>query len=218
MLASSDEQARLIEALLTLARSESGLDGRESVDLAASAREALAGLEPEIDRLGIHVDEVTTPALLEGDPLLVERLVFNLLSNAVRHNAVDGRIEVVTEMTEGKAVLSVTNTGPLIAPAEVDRLFRPFQRLEPRRTHYKDGHGLGLSIVRAIATAHRASISARPMPDGGLSVSATFPKPANPQRVAARSSNSDGYRAGIGSWRRDSAPDVHASRRVINST
>ena len=197
VLASSDEQARLIEALLTLARSESGLDGRESVDLAAIAREALAGLEPEIDRLGIHVDEVTTPALLEGDPLLVERLVFNLLSNAVRHNVVDGRIEVVTEMAEGKAVLSVTNTGPLIAPAEVDRLFRPFQRLEPRRTHYKDGHGLGLSIVRAIATAHRASISARPMPDGGLSVRTTFLKPTNPQRVAERSSNSDGYRAGI---------------------
>ena len=84
-------------------------------------------------------------------------------------------------------MLSVTNTGPLIPPAEVDRLFQPFQRLEPRRTHYKDGHGLGLSIVQAIATAHRASISAHPMPNGGLSVSATFPKPTNSQPVAARS-------------------------------
>ena len=140
---------------------------------------------------------MTAPAPLEGDPLLVERLVANLLTNAVRHNVVDGRVEVVTEVTEGRAVLSVTNSGPLIPPAEVDRLFQPFQRLDPRRAHYKDGHGLGLSIVRAIATAHRASISAHPMPDGGLFVSVSFPKPTNPQRVAARSSNSDGYRAGI---------------------
>ena len=120
---------------------------------------------------------MTAPAPLEGDPLLVERLVVNLVTNAIRHNVVDGRVEVVTEVTEGQAVLSVTNTGPLIPPAEVDRLFQPFRRLDPGRAHYKDGHGLGLSIVRAIATAHQASINAHPMPDGGLAVSVVFPQP-----------------------------------------
>jgi signal transduction histidine kinase len=175
VLASSDEQARLIEALLTLASTESGLEGAEPVDLAATVTATLADLEPEIDRLGIHVDEATTPATVEGDPLLVERLVANLLTNAVRHNVVGGRVEVVTSVNEGKAVLSVTNSGPRIPPAEVDRLFQPFQRLDPRRAHYKDGHGLGLSIVRAIATAHDASTSARSMPDGGLAVSVIFP-------------------------------------------
>jgi signal transduction histidine kinase len=74
----------------------------------------------------------------------------------------------------------VTNTGPLIAPSEIDRLFRPFQRLDPRRTHHKNGHGLGLSIVRAIATSHNAAVSARPRPDGGLSVTVTFPPLASP--------------------------------------
>ncbi|MGA3214775.1 MAG: HAMP domain-containing sensor histidine kinase [Acidimicrobiales bacterium] len=175
VLASSDEQARLLEALLTLASSESGFDGHEPIDLAATVAATLADLQPEVDRLGIHVDEVTTPALLYGNPLLVERLVANLLTNAVRHNIVGGRVEVVTEVTGGKAVLSVTNTGARIPPAEVDRLFQPFQRLDPRRAHYKDGHGLGLSIVRAIATAHQASINAHPMPDGGLSVRVVFP-------------------------------------------
>ena len=131
---------------------------------------------------------MTAPAPLEGDPLLVERLVVNLLTNAIHHNLVDGRVEVVTGVKEGRAVLSVTNTGPLIPPAEVDRLFQPFQRLDPHRSHYKDGHGLGLSIVRAIATAHRASINAHPMPDGGLTVSVTFPKPTNPQRAMTRRS------------------------------
>jgi len=82
-------------------------------------------------------------------------------------------------VTNGRAVLSVTNTGPLIPPAEVERLFQPFQRLDPRRATYADGHGLGLSIVRAIAIAHHADIIACPGPDGGLSVSVTFPPPAS---------------------------------------
>jgi signal transduction histidine kinase len=193
VLASTDEQAHLIEALLTLASSESGLNAREPVDLAATVTEILVELQPDIDRLGIHIDEVTTPAPLEGDPLLVQRLVANLLTNAVRHNVVDGRIEIMTGVEEGKAVLSVTNTGPLIPPAEVDRLFQPFQRLDPRRAHYKDGHGLGLSIVRAIATAHQAGISAHSMPDGGLSVRVIFRKPTNLHLGAASSIQSDGY-------------------------
>jgi signal transduction histidine kinase len=179
VLASSDEQARLIEALLTLASSESGLTGNEPVDLAATVRAALDGLAPEAARLGIRIGQVIEPAPLDGDPLLVERLVANLLTNAVRHNGADGRVEVRTGIKDGQAILLVTNTGPLIAPADVDRLFQPFQRLERRRAAYKDGHGLGLSIVRAIATAHDAAITARPRADGGLSVSATFPQPAS---------------------------------------
>ena len=192
VLASSDEQARLIEALLALASSESGLNGHEPVDLAASVTATLADLRPEIGRMRIHVDEATAPAVLEGDPVLVQRLVANLLGNAIRHNVLDGRVEVVTGVREGNAVVSVTNTGPLIPPAEVDRLFQPFQRLDRRRSHYREGHGLGLSIVRAIAIAHQAEISARPMPDGGLSVSVSFP-PGTSQRVlAASTSKSDG--------------------------
>jgi signal transduction histidine kinase len=175
VLASSDEQARLIEALLTLASSEGGLTDREPVDLATTVTATLAGLQPETSRLGIHLDQVTEPATLDGDPLLVERLVANLLTNAVRHNVADGRVEVRTGVQEGRAVLSVTNTGPLIPPSEVDRVFQPFQRLDRRRANYKEGHGLGLSIVRAIATAHDATITAHPRPDGGLCVSVGFP-------------------------------------------
>jgi signal transduction histidine kinase len=184
VLASSDEQARLIEALLTLASSESGLNEDEPVDLAGAVTTALAGLAPETGRLGIGIDAVTQPATLDGDPLLVERLVANLLTNAVRHNVAGGRVEVRTGVQDGSAVLSVTNTGPPIPPADVDRLFQPFQRLDPRRASYKDGHGLGLSIVRAIATAHDATITACPRPDGGLCVSVSFPQPAS--RTASR--------------------------------
>ena len=180
VLASSDEQVRLIEALLTLASSESGLNGHQPVDLSATVPAVLASLEPETGRPGIRIDTVTEPATLDGDPLLVERLVANLVANAVRHNVAGGRAEIRTGVSNGRAVLSVTNTGPLIPPAEVERLFQPFQRLDPRRATYADGHGLGLSIVRAIAIAHHADITACPGPDGGLSVSVTFPPPASP--------------------------------------
>ena len=90
VLASSDEQARLIEALLTLASSESGLNDNEPVDLAPAVSATLADLRPDADRLGIHLDELTEPAPLDGDPLLIERLVANLLTNAVRHNGPAG--------------------------------------------------------------------------------------------------------------------------------
>src|SRR5580692_7928383 len=193
VLASSDEQARLIEALLTLASSESGLNDHEPVDLAATVPAVLAGLKPETSRYGLPIDEVTEPAPLDGDPLLIDRLVANLLTNAVRHNVADGRVEVRTGVKDGRAVLSVTNTGPAIPPGEVDRLFQPFQRLDRRRANYRDGHGLGLSIVRAIATAHDATITARPMPDGGLGVSVIFPPPASPTAAPERHSRSEGH-------------------------
>jgi signal transduction histidine kinase len=179
VLASSDEQARLIEALLTLASSESGLNRQEQVDLAPAVRAALAGVAPEAGRLAIRIDAMTESAPLDGNPLLVERLVANLLTNAVRHNIPGGRVEVRAGVKDGEAVLSVRNTGPLIPPAEVDRLFQPFQRLDRRRANYKDGHGLGLSIARAIATAHDGAITACPMPGGGLCVSVSFPPPAS---------------------------------------
>jgi signal transduction histidine kinase len=86
VLASTDEQARLIEALLTLASSDSGLTAHEQVDISAAVCAALSGLRPHASWLGIHVDAVTKPAPLDGDPLLVERLVANLLTNAVRRN------------------------------------------------------------------------------------------------------------------------------------
>ncbi len=145
--------------------------------LAPVVEETLAGLQSEIDRLEIHVDEGTTPASLDGDSLLIEGLVVNLLTNAVRHNVVGGDLRVMTGLTDARPFLSVTNTGPVIPIADVERLFRPFQRFDPRRAANTKGHGLGLSIVRAIASAHGASITADPRPDGGLSVRVSFRSP-----------------------------------------
>jgi signal transduction histidine kinase len=186
VLAANVEQEQLIEALLTLASSEGGLDHSEPVDLSAVTGEVLLAPRPEIDRLGLRIVPVTWPATLEGDPLLVERLVANLIDNAVRHNVVGGHVKIATRMKNGSAVLSVTNSGPVIPPGEVDRLFQPFQRLHARRVHHHNGHGLGLSIVRAIATAHGAAIDAYAEPDGGMTIDVTFPPPANPHGAPSK--------------------------------
>jgi signal transduction histidine kinase len=179
LLASNAEQEHLIEALLTLASSEGGPGDWERGDLAPLASACLSALGAETGRLGLQVRADFGPAALDGDTLLVRRLVSNLIENAARHNIQGGRMQVTTGTKDGRAFVSVTNTGPVIPPAEVDRLFQPFQRLGGRRAR-GDGHGLGLSIVRAIATAHGATITAQPVPDGGLAIVVAFPPPATP--------------------------------------
>jgi signal transduction histidine kinase len=178
LLASNVEQEHLIEALLTLASSEGGPGQHEPLDLAAITSADLDAARPAISRLGLDVAADLQPAILDGDPLLVQQLVANLIDNGVRHNIPGGDIRVATTTSHGRAVLSVTNSGPLIPPAEVDRLFQPFQRLGPRPARRDGGHGLGLSIVRAIATAHGAATAARARPGGGLAVDVTFLPPA----------------------------------------
>ncbi|MEU6076019.1 ATP-binding protein [Micromonospora sp. NPDC047074] len=91
----------------------------------------------------------------------------------MHHNVPDGKVEVATRLAAGQALLAVTNTGPVVPPEEVDRLFEPFQRM--RRVADDAHHGLGLSIVRAIAVAHGAVLTAHARPRGGFTVEISFP-------------------------------------------
>src|SRR5262245_41516546 len=174
VLAAGKQQERLIEALLTLARSERGLDHHEPFDLAAVTATMLHARQQEVERRGLYVHATLEPAEAAGDPRLAERLVANLLDNALRYNQPHGRIDVMTSARTGNAVLSIANSGPQIPPGEIERLFRPFQRLGADRTDQSDGLGLGLSIVRAIATAHDATLTAHAQPGGGLDVEVGF--------------------------------------------
>jgi signal transduction histidine kinase len=133
--------------------------------------------------LGLHVQADIKPAALYGDPLLVQQLAANLIDNAVRHNIPDGDIHISTGTSEGRAVLSVANSGLVIPAPEVERLFQPFQRLGPRRSRRDGGHGLGLSIARAIVTAHAAAIAAQPRPGGGLAIDVAFPPPPQEEQA-----------------------------------
>ncbi len=179
-LALGEQQETLIGALLTLATSERGLERRERFDLAGIAEKVIMDQEAAAGRRGIQVDAVLQPAPAAGDPSLAESLVANLVDNAVRHNRPDGRVQVSVTASEGQAVLAVSNTGEPVPPAEVDRLFQPFQRLGADRVRGTGGHGLGLAIVRAIADAHGAVLTAAPAAGGGLAVQVTFP-PGTPE-------------------------------------
>ncbi|WP_290868974.1 ATP-binding protein [Hamadaea sp.] len=177
VLASNAEQESLIEALLALAGSQAGPADREVADLAAITGNVLDSAAPEAQRRGVSVTAALSPAVLVGDKVLIERLVANLVANAIRHNTAGGEVEVGTTTRDGHAVLKVGNTGVAIPADEVGRLFQPFVRLGDRRAGHDGGHGLGLSIVQAIATAHAATVDARPRTGGGLSVEVTFPCP-----------------------------------------
>jgi signal transduction histidine kinase len=175
LLVSTQQQDRLIQALLTLARSETGVTRRESFELGAVIDNVL--LSPELDARshGLEIKITTGPARVSGDPRLIERLVRNLVDNAIRYNQPSGHVGIAAGSRSGHAVLAVANTGPAIAAADIDRLFQPFQRLIPERSRHPDGTGLGLSIVKAIADAHDASITALPQPHGGLRIEVSFP-------------------------------------------
>ena len=171
-LVAGQHQERLIEALLVLARSEHGPVQGEPVDLRQLVDEALLALGPQLAALRVQAD--LGEAVTSGDARLVERLVTNLVDNAVRHNVPGGLVEVTTRTTDGRAELVVANTGPVVADHEIDRLMLPFQRQAPDRTTARDGHGLGLAIVHAVATTHEARLTARPRPGGGLRVTVVF--------------------------------------------
>ena len=170
-----DQQERLIDALLTLASSERGVERWEPFDLAELAGQVLLDRQPEADRRGIAVDAILTTAPATGDPSLVASLVSNLVDNAIRHNRDGGIVRISTAITDGLAVLSVSNTGAFIPSGEVERLLQPFQRLGTERLRHADGYGLGLAIVRAIAGVHNATLTANSRGGGGLDIDVVFP-------------------------------------------
>ncbi len=183
LLVLGEQQERLIEALLTLASSERGPDRQEPLDMARIAWSVLAGLRPEADRKGIEVTASLAPAAASGDPALAERLAANLVDNAIRHNRDGGWLTISTATAEGCAVLSVSNSGPVIPPGEVERLMEPFQRLGAERVRHESGYGLGLAIVRAIAGVHGAALTVTARPDGGLAIEVRFPPGAPDSRA-----------------------------------
>ncbi|POM24983.1 putative sensor histidine kinase TcrY [Actinomadura rubteroloni] len=188
ILAAGSHQERLIEALLTLARGQTGIDTRRPLDLAAIARNVLSSRADEANYRHVTVHADLNGAPTAGNAGLAERLITNLVDNALRHNIPDGRLHITTGTDpSGNAHVTVSNTGPDVPADEVERLFQPFQRLNDTRTARRDGLGLGLSIVQAIAQAHDAAITTVPGPTGGLTITVTFPPvPAPPHPAPHR--------------------------------
>jgi signal transduction histidine kinase len=161
---------RLIEALLVLARNEQARALADPLDLAAVAEDALEGRNPG----GITTTAMLGEALVTGDRVLLERLISNLLDNAERYNIPGGTVEISTTTSNDASLVRVVNTGQVVPPGQVDRLFLPFSRLDDRTRH--DGFGLGLALVSSIATAHNGTVHATAVPTGGLDITIRLPR------------------------------------------
>jgi signal transduction histidine kinase len=173
VLEAADRTEALLSSLMVLARSQQALPRREAVDLAVAARAAEEVTAAEAARRGVSVRLDLAPAPITGDPALIERLVANLVENAVRHNVLGGHVQV----TVRAGLVEVENTGAQIRPEDVRRLAEPFERLH--RDTSGPGAGLGLSIVRAVADAHGAGLSLQPRDGGGLVATVAFAPAAN---------------------------------------
>ncbi|GAA0412819.1 ATP-binding protein [Microbispora corallina] len=179
LLGTNARYERLIEGLLLLAQSSQELTTRKRLRLDHVVRAALDQLgqaDPRSRRRTTAVHEDLRPLTVEGDPLFLERAVFNLVENAVKYNVRDGKVWVSC----GADGLTVENTGPPIPPYEVEDLFEPFSRQQGDRVRSARGAGLGLSIVRAIVDAHGGTVTAVARPEGGLRVTIRLPAPPAP--------------------------------------
>jgi signal transduction histidine kinase len=165
-----DQSERLIEVLLVLARNDVSRALTDPLDLAAVAEDALEGRTAA----GITTTTALAEAPVTGDGVLLERLVANLVDNAERYNVPAGTITISTTADDGVSVLRVVNTGPVVPPDQVDRLFLPFTRLDDRTRH--DGFGLGLALVSSIAAVHNGTVDATAPPAGGLDVTVRLPR------------------------------------------
>lgn len=157
---------RLIDSLLVLAQADHGLDIEQPVALDVLARQAAEENVPA----GITVTVRTEPVTVRGDPVLLSRLLTNLVQNAFRYNHPGGSVYIGLS---AERVLTVRNTGPEVPAERIPELFQPFRRLHTR-TRSADGAGLGLSIVASIAEAHQATLTAAPNFGGGLLLTVRF--------------------------------------------
>ena len=150
VLASGAQQQHLIDALLTLARGQAGLDKREPFDLAGPVGKILADRQPEAQRQNLRLHTTLGPAPTAGSPQLAERLAANLIDNALRHNLPGGRVEVATGTRDSRALLTVANTGPAVPAAAINtalpavpaarrRPHQPPRRARPGPVH-RPGH------------------------------------------------------------------------------
>ncbi len=180
VLEATDRANRLLTSLLVLARTQArGVSVRQPVDLAALVRPALRAVGAELAERDLAVSVTGDPAVVRGDPTLLDRLVGNLVENAVRHNVTSGWIKISTAAADGAGTLDVASSGAVIEPDACAELFEPFRQGRRARVDSgdQDGRstGLGLSIVRAVVAAHDGTVGAVPVTGGGLQVTVRLP-------------------------------------------
>lgn len=166
---------RLIDGLLALAEGEQAVLVRRPFDLTDVAEHVLDQAAEEAAEREVTIHRLLDPAPTTGEAVLVERLVQNLVENAIRHNHPKGEVWVTTRRRAEQVELVVANTGLQVPPYEIEAIFQPFRRLHGDRLRSDRGSGLGLSIVQVIAEAHGGTVIARPRDEGGLTITVELP-------------------------------------------
>ena len=168
---------RLLESFLTLARAQNGqLGERNQVALEPLITAALAARAGEIAAKRLTVHTHVTAVETAGSTTLLGRMVENVVENAVRHNRPGGEVELNLAPVNGQqARMIVDSSGPMLDQEVVAQLAQPFKRLSQDRTGSQNGHGLGLSIVAAVAAAHDGNLDLHARAEGGLRVQITLP-------------------------------------------
>jgi signal transduction histidine kinase len=177
---SIDRCERLLEGLLTLARSQAATGREEPVDLAALAGDCITDLQARAQDAGVRLRDDLQPAWTRGESALLERMVANLLDNGIRYNERGGYVDVSTRARNGRVSVAVANGGPRIDAIDAQGLAEPFRRLGRRG----DGFGLGLSIVRSVVQAHRGTMEISAPAQGGLEVRLELPATPQPARLS----------------------------------
>jgi signal transduction histidine kinase len=172
LLVVNERNEQLIEGLLVLAEADRGLPGTIPVRLGELVDSVLARYAGRLAEHELTLRREAADRTVPGDPVLLERLIANLVHNAIKYNHRGGWVEVVVG---AEPALSVRNSGDRVPGESVESLFQPFRRLAADRTHHRDGAGLGLSIVRSITTAHHGRVAAVPGDEGGLRVDVHLP-------------------------------------------
>jgi heavy metal sensor kinase len=173
-----DKLARLISQILTLARAEAGEIplAREPVDLSALGAAVVEQLEPVAQAADVDLEyEAPDDVVVTGDPGWLERLLLNLLDNAIKFTPARGRISLRVSRENGAARLDVCDTGVGIAPDALPHLFERFYRVDPARSRRPDGAGLGLALAEWIADRHGATIAVASRPGAGSTFTVRLP-------------------------------------------
>lgn len=172
LLDTNERNERLIEGLLVLSESERGLVGTAPQRLDEITQNVVDRHHDVAEQADVKIHVALDPHTVNGEAVLLERLVTNVVQNAIKYNRPGGCVNV---SVGDEPALRVTNTGPAVAAEEIPALFEPFKRHSGTRIDHSGGAGLGLTIVRSIAQAHRGTVTAAPGPDGGLEVDVRLP-------------------------------------------
>ncbi|HJH97395.1 MAG TPA: HAMP domain-containing histidine kinase [Anaerobutyricum hallii] len=170
----TERLSKMVRTLLDMSELQT-IARDEEIAIAALVEEVLADLEPLAQEKGINLIEKCDNVLLMGSDILIYRLVYNLVENAIKYNFSGGTVTVNATQQNSQLHLTVEDTGNGIPEELKERIFEPFFRLDKSRSRELGGVGLGLALVREIVRVHNGSILVKNNANSGTTFEVIFP-------------------------------------------